>query len=94
MVRTHSTVIGFSLKDNFDDVLSVLTRSSKGCGQIVQHCWFNILFIPAPLKRNEEVMGENNDVEPTMLSNLTTQSGSLFLFRIFRAQTAADFFAS
>ena len=76
MVPTHWTVIGFSLKLNFDDVLSVLARNSKGCGQIVQHCWFNILFISASLKKNKEVMGENSDVEPTMLSNLTTQPGS------------------
>ena len=29
MVRTHLAVIGFSLKVNFDDVLSVVTRNSK-----------------------------------------------------------------
>ena len=71
VVRTDWAVIGFALKINLDDVLSVLTRNFKAVVKSVRHCWFNILLISASLNKNKEALVENNDVEPTMLSNLT-----------------------
>ena len=34
--------------------------------------YFNILLISASLNKNKEGVGENNDVQPTILSNLTS----------------------
>ena len=52
--------------------------SHLSCDQIVQHSWFNILLISASLNKSKEVMGENNDVEPTMLKILTPAIGNKY----------------
>ena len=33
--------------------------------------WFNLLLILALLSKSKEVVGDNNDAEPLMMSNLT-----------------------
>ena len=60
------------------EVLNVLfTKLYLGWGQIAQHFWYNILFISALLNKNKEVIDENNNVKPIILSNLTPALRSL-----------------
>ena len=46
-------------------------NSKAGVKLLNIFCWFKKLTNSASLNKNKEVVGENNDVEPTMLANLT-----------------------
>ena len=61
----------FSLKVNFDDVLSALTRNPEAAVKLSNIISSILLLISASLNRNKEVVRENNDAEPKMLNNLT-----------------------
>ena len=97
---SNSLIYILSLSNSHSNVASIKkNRGDKShrvivalyFSQFVQHCWFNILVISASLNKNKEVAGENNDVEPTMLSNLIPTLG-INLFCLAYGNVADDVF--
>ena len=58
-------------------IVAMTENPPIGWGQTVQHCLSNTLLISALLRKNKEVVGENNGVASTMFNNVVQFDSAL-----------------